>query len=113
MAIVRSVDELVYSGFNSQVFALHRSTGELVWDWRSPEGSGFVTIMIDGDQLIVSVNGYMYCLDAFTGRERWRNTLKGRGVGVSSLASVRAQAGSQMAQAAQQQQQAAAAAAGS
>ena len=110
MAIVRGVDELVFCGFNSQVFALHRSTGEIIWDWRSPEGSGFVTLLIDCDQLIVSVNGYMYCLDAVTGHERWRNTLKGRGVGVASLASVRAQAGNQIAQAAQQQQAAAAAA---
>ncbi len=29
--------------------------------------SGYVTILVDGDRLIVSTNGYIYCLDPLTG----------------------------------------------
>ena len=29
--------------------------------------SGYVTLLLDGDRLIVSTNGYIYCLDPLTG----------------------------------------------
>ncbi len=83
------VDKLIFVGFNSHVVALHRSSGELVWKWKSPRGSGYVTLLLDGDRLIVSVVGYMYCLDPATGRQLWFNELSGFGWGVASLASVR------------------------
>ncbi|MEX2558630.1 MAG: PQQ-binding-like beta-propeller repeat protein [Pirellulales bacterium] len=83
-------DDLVFVGFNSRVAALDRTSGEKIWDWTSPEGSGFVALILDGDRLIASVNGYTYCLDPVTGVEIWRNPLKGMGTGVSCLASVRA-----------------------
>ena len=62
-----SVLDLMYVGFNSRVVALERDTGEIVWDWKSPKGSGFVATLLDGDRVIASVQGYMYCLDALTG----------------------------------------------
>jgi outer membrane protein assembly factor BamB len=52
-------------------------------------GSGYVTLLLDGDRLIASVVGYTYCLDPATGNQLWFNELPGLGAGVASLASVR------------------------
>ncbi len=83
------VDKLIFVGFNSRVVALHRDSGELVWQWKSPKGSGYVTLLLDGDRLIVSVIGYTYCLDPANGNQIWFNELKGLGTGVAALASIR------------------------
>ena len=84
-----TIDDLVFVSFNSQIVALDRSTGELIWQWTSPKGGGFVAILLDGDQLIVSVTGYTYCLDPATGETLWTNLLKGFGFGVPCLVSTR------------------------
>ena len=83
--------QLVYTGFNSQVIALDRDTGDIVWSWkaRRPRSCGYVTLLLDGDRVVVSVNGYMYCLDAATVDELCFNETKGFGTGVASLASLR------------------------
>jgi outer membrane protein assembly factor BamB len=86
----RSIGDLIYLGLNSRVVALDRYTGEIVWTWKSPEGSGNVLVMVDADRIIASVMGYMYCLDPLFGQEVWRNQLKGYGVGIPSIASVNA-----------------------
>ncbi len=83
------MNDLIFVGFNSRVAALHRDSGELVWQWTSPKGSGYVSLLLDGDRLIVSVIGYTYCLDPATGNQIWFNELPGFGAGVASLASVR------------------------
>jgi outer membrane protein assembly factor BamB len=83
------VDKLVFVGFKSQVIALHRDSGELMWQWKSSKGSGYVTLLLDGDRLIVSVMGYTYCLDPANVNQIWFNELSGLGTGVTSLASVR------------------------
>ncbi|MCA9027577.1 MAG: PQQ-binding-like beta-propeller repeat protein [Planctomycetaceae bacterium] len=109
-----SVLDLMYVGFNSRVVALDRDTGEIVWDWKSPKGSGFVATLLDKDHVIASVQGYMYCLDALTGEELWSNPLTGMGLGVPSLTSIYGISGSAaaamlIAQQQQQQQQTASA----
>lgn len=81
------ISDLVFTGFNKRVAAVHRDTGQLVWQWTAPQ-SGYVTLLLDGDRLIVSVNGYLHALDALTGRQLWSNDLPGFGCGVASLASV-------------------------
>ena len=83
------LDDLVFVGFNKQVIALDRYTGKKVWEWKSPEGSGYPAILVDGDRLIVSVMGYTYCLEPTTGSLVWGNELKGHGMGITSIASVR------------------------
>jgi outer membrane protein assembly factor BamB len=80
--------DLVFVGFNSQVAALDRRSGDLAWTWKSPKGSGFVAVLLDGDQLVVSINGYTYGIDPATGREIWFNPLEGMGTGIPCLASV-------------------------
>ena len=101
--------DLVYVGFNRRVVALDRYNGDVVWDWKSPAGTGFPAILVDGDRLVVSVQGYMYCLDPVTGEVLWSNPLKGLGVGTACIASLYGNSGSAAAAAviAQQQQQAA------
>ena len=109
-SVERTIRDLVFVGFNSRIAALDRYTGELVWEWKSPQGSGFVALLLDGDRLIASVNGYTYCLDPLFGQQVWANELKGFGVGTPCLASFNGDSGSASAAAAIAKQQAEAAA---
>ncbi len=83
------LDALLFVGFNKRVAALDRESGELRWQWQAPKGSSYVSLLLDGDRLCVSVNGYLYCLDAETGEQLWLNPMRGFGTGVTSLASTR------------------------
>jgi outer membrane protein assembly factor BamB len=89
-----SLMELVFVGFNRRVVALNRDTGALVWTWKAPNGTGFPAILLDGDRLVVSVNGYTYCLDPITGEQYWENTLPGLGMGTACIASIYGNSGS-------------------
>lgn len=89
----RPLESLVFVGFNSQVVALDRHTGEAIWTWKCPDGSGFVALLLDGEQLVASIQGYTHCLDPLTGAVLWSNPLTGMGTGVPCLASVRGGAG--------------------
>ena len=85
------VNNLVFVGLNSRVAALNQDTGQLVWQWRAttPRSGGYVSLLLlDETRLIVSVNGYTYCLDPRTGQQLWYNELKGFGSGVTSLATL-------------------------
>jgi len=83
------MDDLIFVGFAKQVIALDRYSGEKVWEWKSPDGAGCPAILVDGDRLVVSVHGYTYCLEPTTGSLVWKNELKGHGMGIPTLASVR------------------------
>lgn len=82
------LSDLVFTGFNRRVAALHRTTGDIVWQWKADEGMSYVTLLLDGDLLVVSVDGYMYGLEALTGVQLWSNPMPGWSTGVASLASV-------------------------
>jgi len=85
------IEQLIFIGLNGYVLALHRDTGEIVWS-NSQLHSGYVTLLLDQDRLIVSTSGYIYCLDPLTGKIRWHNPLKGYGMAApTSLVSVRGQ----------------------
>jgi outer membrane protein assembly factor BamB len=84
------IDQLIFVGLRGYVIALHRDTGEIVWSC-SELNSGPITLLLDGDRLIASTNGYVYCLDPLTGRIVWNNPLRGYGVGIAHLVSVRGQ----------------------
>jgi outer membrane protein assembly factor BamB len=109
-----TINDLVFTGFNKQVIALDRYTGKKAWEWKASKGTGYAAILLDGDRLVVSVRGYIYCLDPLTGKQVWENELKGHGTGISSVVSVRGSslAGPAAQSAADAQQAAAAGAAG-
>lgn len=106
----RAIGDLIFVGFNSRIAALDRYTGDIVWDWKSPKGSGFVSMLLDGDRLLASINGYTYCLDPLFGQQVWSNHMKGFGTGTTCLVSENGTSGSSAAAAVIAQQQAAAAA---
>ena len=83
------LDRLVFVGFNRRVVALDRYSGEIRWDWKAATGSGYVSLLIDGDRLIVNCQGYTWCLDPLSGEEVWFQPLKGFGMGIACIASVR------------------------
>jgi outer membrane protein assembly factor BamB len=83
-----TVDQLIFVGLRGYVLALDRDSGQIVWS-NDKLKSGFTTLLLDGDRLIVATNGYMHCLDPLTGKILWQNPLKGYGIGVTDLASVR------------------------
>lgn len=81
--------DYLFVGFNRRVAALDRRTGEILWSWKAPKGTGYVSILPDGDLLFVSVHGYTYALDPTNGMEMWANPMSGFGVGVTCLATAR------------------------
>jgi outer membrane protein assembly factor BamB len=87
-----SIDQLVFVGLNGWVAALNRESGEVVW-YSSELNSGDTTLLLDGDRLIASTNGYIYRLDPLSGRILWKNPMTGYGTGITHLVSVRGQSG--------------------
>jgi outer membrane protein assembly factor BamB len=94
-----TIDQLVFVGLNGYALALHRDTGEIVWS-NNDLKYGAVTLLLDGDRLIVSTGGYMFCLDPLTGESRWSNPLTGyRMPAPAALLSVRGQSSQPLAHA--------------
>jgi outer membrane protein assembly factor BamB len=89
MPKANATKDLLFVGVNRRVIALQRSTGELVWNWKAPSGTGFVAVLPDRDLVFVCVSGYTHALEATTGREVWHNPLKGFGTGIPCLATHR------------------------
>ena len=86
-----TIEQLIFVGLNGYALALDRDTGEIVWS-NNEMKSGYVTLLLDFDRLIVSTSGYIYCLDPLTGKVLWHNPLKGYGLAApTSLISVRGQ----------------------
>ena len=86
MQTSHSVADVLFNAFNGRIAAVHRDTGELLWSWKAPHGTGFVAVLVDGDQLFASVQGYTWCLDPLTGDVVWENLLSGFGFGIPCLA---------------------------
>ncbi|HEY3914027.1 MAG TPA: PQQ-binding-like beta-propeller repeat protein [Verrucomicrobiae bacterium] len=77
--------ELVFVGIKGSVVALNRATGEQVWATHL-RGASFVNVVLNGDAVLASCDGEIFCLDAFTGNALWHNPLKGFGMGVATIA---------------------------
>ena len=80
---------LVFVGIKNSVVALDDRTGVEVWRARL-RGSDFVSVMWDGEALVVGNSGEVSRLDPRTGAVLWHNELKGLGRGLVTLASTRA-----------------------
>ena len=105
------IEQLIFVGLNGYVVALHRDSGEIVWSNKELH-HGSVTLLLDGDRLIVSSSGYLYCLNPCTGKILWHNPMKGYGMAApTALVSVRGQVNNALIEELTAQQQAAAAAA--
>jgi outer membrane protein assembly factor BamB len=86
-----TIEQLIFVGLNGYALALNRDTGEIVWS-NNELKSGPVTLVLDGDRLIVSTGGYMFCLNPLTGEVLWNNPLSGYGVTApTAIVSVRGQ----------------------
>lgn len=86
-----TIDQLIFVGLNGYALALNRDSGEIVWSNNKLE-SGPVTLLLDGDRLIASTGGYIFCLDPLTGEVRWNNPLTGYGLAApAALVSARGQ----------------------
>ena len=83
-----NLSDLIFTGFNRRVAALDKRTGKIVWGHKLDKGQQYVTLLLDGNVLIVAVDGYMYGLDALTGEQLWFNEMTGYGTGVTSLVSL-------------------------
>ena len=81
-------DYATYIAFNGRVFALDRRNGSILWRWKTPKGN-FVTLLPDGDQLLVCSDGYLWALRAEDGTPLWSQPFKGEGTGIPFLASPR------------------------
>jgi len=79
------ITDLVFIGIKGSVIALNRATGEQVWV-RRLKGSDFVNVVLDGETILASCYGEIFCLDAFTGEALWHNPLKGFGLGLATIA---------------------------
>lgn len=77
----------VYIGIKGSVLALDRATGAIIWE-AELIGSDFVNVVLDGDDLLATTRGEIFCLDATTGHLRWQNPLRGYGYGVITIATV-------------------------
>jgi outer membrane protein assembly factor BamB len=96
-----TTDDLLFVGFSGRVFAVHRATGEVLWRWDASKGGrASVMILPDRDRVFVCVQGYTWALDPTSGRELWFQPFKGEGTGIPMLATMRASAGGQVANAA-------------
>jgi outer membrane protein assembly factor BamB len=87
-----NIENYVFMGMNGSVCAVNRDSGQIIWHWQSPKPRrGFVSVFLDEDRLMAGLSGYLYCLEAASGRVLWENPLKGFGYGNFSFASVRGQ----------------------
>jgi len=82
-----NVSDLIFVGLPKVVVAIHRDTGQTIWSQSLKRG--YATLLLDGDRLVVSINGYVYCLNPLTGQVLWQNPLTGMGLGVASMTSTR------------------------
>ncbi len=86
---MKSIEDVIFIGFAKQVFAVDRYDGSIQWEWKAAHGSGFVSLMLDGDRLIASCNGWTWCLDPMSGAEVWHQPFKGKGTGIPAIVSTR------------------------
>ncbi len=113
--MAQNTPEILYAGTNKTVIAIDAATGAELWRRKLPKGGGLVNILIKGDMLYVSSDGYVYGLERYMGEIVWRNDMKGLWYSPVMLAMVDATSQNPAAFSAAQMQaqaQAAAAAAG-
>ncbi len=77
--------DLIFIGIKGSVVALYRDTGQPAWATRL-KGMDFVNVVLEGDKVLATACGEIFCLDALAGRLLWNNPLKGYGRGLATIA---------------------------
>jgi outer membrane protein assembly factor BamB len=77
--------DIIYLGVKGTALALNRGNGEILWSTRLAGGE-FVNLMLDGEMVLATTKGEIFCLDAKSGNLLWRNQLRGMGLGLITIA---------------------------
>ena len=79
--------DIILLGLKQRVTAISRTDGQQIWSTELSDrmGSGFVTLICDGELIFAYSAGHLHCLELATGRMRWTNELPGYGYGLASL----------------------------
>lgn len=80
------IPDILYAAMEKNVAAIDAATGVEIWRRKLPKGGSLVNILIKGDVLYISTDGYIYCLDRYMGEIIWRNDMKRLGYGAVMLA---------------------------
>ena len=75
----------IYVGVKGKVIAIDRASGRVQWA-AALKGSDFVNLFVDGDRIIATTKGEVFCLETGTGRLLWHNDLPGEGLGLITIA---------------------------
>ena len=75
------IEQLVFVGGKGAVVAFDRFDGREVWSWQAQAEAGWIaklgipaylSVVLDGDRLIVASPKGVWCLDPLTGAEVWK-----------------------------------------
>jgi len=75
---------MIFIGIRGTVLALQVSSGTEVWRTKLG-GSSFVNVVVDGEAIYASTHGELFCLSATSGTIRWKNPLRGLGMGLVTI----------------------------
>ncbi|KAI8143188.1 quinon protein alcohol dehydrogenase-like superfamily [Fennellomyces sp. T-0311] len=79
-------NDILVCATHGKIYAMHKHTGDRLWRAEFPSGGvlgtgsmgGIVSVFItDQDRLLIGASGKTACLDLFTGKEIWLNSMKG------------------------------------
>ena len=77
--------DLIFIGIKGSIVALYRDSGQQAWV--TPlKGMDFVNLVLEGDKVLATACGEIFCLDALEGKVLWHNPLKGFGRGLATIA---------------------------
>jgi outer membrane protein assembly factor BamB len=81
-------EDIALIGVKRSAIAYRKDTGERLWTANLVSGLGesFVSLIADETRVYAHTRGELDCLDLFSGKELWRDSLAGYGYGVASLA---------------------------
>ena len=83
-----NAEDIVLVGVKRSVIAYRKDSGERLWTAHLASGvrESFVSSVADESRVYAHTRGEVHCLELFSGRELWRDSLSGYGYGIASLA---------------------------
>jgi outer membrane protein assembly factor BamB len=80
-----TTSNIIFVGIKGSVVALNRANGQQIWATRL-KGGDFVNVVLDGNVVLATTAGEIFCLDPMTGEGFWHNPLKGFGRDLATIA---------------------------